>query len=87
MGKLFRIWRDRKTGRLMRSRRDENSESLSIVFDSETKIIYYKFSEYTYSACACCNAELDTKIGFMTPYLSENGKFCRFINNQIVEIG
>lgn len=85
-GQLFRIWRDRETGELMSSRRDENSESLNMVFDSITKIVYYKFSEYHCIICENCDSHTDTKIGFLSPYISENGKYCRFIGNEIVEI-
>ena len=50
---------------------DEN-----LVYDLNTKIIYYAFtdgnSKYSH--------------GFMSPYYSENGKLCRFINGEIQEI-
>lgn len=85
-GKLFRIWRNRKTGKLQRSWKDTNSESLNLVFDSITRIVYYKFSEFSTMVCENCNSEADFRVGYMTPYISENGKYCRFINEEIVEI-
>ena len=44
-----------------------------LVYDSQTKIVYYK----------------DQKVSFlsMCPYISENGKYCRFIDGKIVEVG
>lgn len=85
-GKLFRIWKNRKTGELLRSKQNNDCESLNIVFDSNTRVVYYKFSEYTTSACAQCNSEVDFRVGYMTPLISENGKYCRFIGGKIVEI-
>jgi len=43
-----------------------------LVYDIETKIVYYKFNDPLY--------------GFMSPYIGPNGMFCRFKDNQIVEI-
>ena len=49
---------------------------------TETKVVYYKFFDFpSYSA-----GDYE-KTGYMSPYISENGKFCRFIDGQIVEIG
>lgn len=45
-----------------------------LVFDCNTKVIYYNFDSF------------NDKKGYMAPYISENGKFCRFIDNKIVEI-
>ena len=68
MIRLIRIWRDGK-GRY-KVRDLLGAERTELVYDIETKIVYYLLAE-----------------GSMSPYLSENGKYCRFIDNQIVEIG
>jgi len=52
-------------------------EYTGLVFDHQTKVIYYMLQEQVGMGIR----------GFMAPYISENGKFCRFIDNQIVEIG
>lgn len=78
MGSLVRIVKDR-LGNLY-SAHDANvgaipvsTEESDFVYDSETKVVYWcsYVPKYTY----------------LSPYISENGKFCRFIDNQIVEIG
>ena len=57
-------------------------EDTNLVFDSNTKVIYYNFRSSIYvSGKRECYTE------HLTPYISENGKFCRFIDNKIVEIG
>lgn len=50
------------------------TEKTNLVYDQNTKVIYYNYDSYK------------NKRGYMAPYISENGKFCRFIDNQIVEI-
>ena len=50
----------------------KTSEHSMLVYDSFTGIVYYKFTEKNSS--------------YMCPYISENGKYCRFIDNEIVEI-
>ena len=82
----MRIWHDKKTDELYDNGwRDENSESLNIVYDTDTKIIYYKFNEksdiHTGEEVRLC------KVGYMSPYISANGKNCRYENGQIIEIG
>ena len=52
----------------------------TLVYSTETRVVYYMFSTseskgykgYGYS--------------YFAPYISENGKFCRYINDEIVEI-
>lgn len=54
-----------------------------LVFDEDTKVVYYQYLQYS-------TGFYSTKtpvVGYMSPYISENGKFCRFIDNKIVEIG
>lgn len=60
----------------------ENSNFVSIdgskdlYYYSETKIVYIIFSE--------CGG--NQGYGYLAPYYSENGKLCRYIDGQIVEI-
>lgn len=44
-----------------------------LVYDSRTKIVYYVV--YNRNVCV-----------FRHPYLSENGKYCRFIDGNFVEV-
>lgn len=67
MGLLFQIWQNAKD-RKYHACQVPGCYSTNMVYDSETKIIYYW-----------------TEIG-MTPYISENGKYCRFVDEQIIEI-
>ena len=60
----------------------ENIKGEDILFyDRNTKIVYYLFSAdrepYTQSA---------TGYGYLSPYISENGNYCRYIDGKIVEI-
>ena len=87
MGKTFRIWKDRETGELRTGlawQMPEGFEPLNLVFDSETKIIYYKFTEAIRFRSGF--EDVETKVGYMSPFYSSNGKLCKFIDNQIVEI-
>ena len=45
-------------------------------YDSDTKVVYYYFREI--------NGYWG--YGYMSPYISENGKYCRYINGEIVEV-
>ena len=56
-------------------------EYSGLVFDHQTKVIYYMLQEKVGTGCYA------SFTGHMAPYISENGKFCRFIDNKIVEIG
>jgi len=62
------------------SRNERVGNATGLVFDSETKVVYYMFNEAHTFVSPC------TYSGYMAPYISENGKYCRFIDNQIVEI-
>lgn len=53
-----------------------NVADKNLVYDVNTQIIYYAFTDGT-GQCSH---------GFMSPYYSENGKLCRFINGEIQEI-
>lgn len=48
-----------------------------LAYDLQTKIIYYRFTSGT----------LNNRTSYMSPYYSENGKLCRYMNGNIVEIG
>ena len=66
-------------GRLYAEKNNEEEpyEYTDLVYNTETKVIYYMFDdEY-----------LDSRIrNYFAPYINENGKYCRFIDNKIVEI-
>ena len=50
-----------------------------LAYDKVTKVVYYYYHPSAFHGI--CDDDMPT-----SPYLSENGKLCRFINNQIVEI-
>jgi len=50
-------------------------EITMMVCDIDSKVIYYK-----------PQPESAITSDFMCPYIGENGKYCRFIDNEIVEI-
>lgn len=53
-----------------------NVADKNLVYDVNTQIVYYAFMDGTGQSSH----------GFMSPYYSENGKLCRFINGGIQEI-
>lgn len=85
MGNLVRIWRDVISGELTDKKESLMSEPLDLVFDSETKLVYYKFSEKVYIK-KNGGREITSKVGYMSPYIGKYGRHCQFIDNQIVEI-
>ena len=52
-----------------------------LFFDRNTQIVYYLFSTVQYP-----NTHGAMGYGYMTPYISENGNYCRYIDGKIVEI-
>lgn len=66
---------------ILYSRNEKIGKKTDLVFDSETKVVYHMFEK------AHCSSAPVNYSGFIAPYISENGKFCRFIDNKIVEIG
>lgn len=52
---------------------EENPKKTDLVYDYRTKVIYYQVRN-------------GKKIACMLPYLSENGKLCRLVEDKIVEI-
>jgi len=52
----------------------------ALVYSIDTRCVYYMFST---------SERIDRGgygYAYMAPYISENGKFCRYINDEIVEI-
>ena len=83
MGRFVRIVKDFEDN--MYSAYQENLGELHVetletdlVYDYKTKVVYYKFVESIGRK----------KFAYCTPYISENGKFCRFniCKNRIEEI-
>ena len=59
----------------------KNIEGEDLLFyDRDTKIVYYLFSTYEYSG------NQGYGYGYLAPYISENGNYCRYIDGKIVEI-
>ena len=56
----------------------EGKEYLSYSID--TRVVYYMFSTSSYSGYNGFG------YSYFAPYISENGNFCRYINDEIVEI-
>ena len=52
----------------------------TLVYSTETRVVYYMFS--TFEAVGYQGYGYS----YFAPYISENGKFCRYINDKIVEI-
>ena len=48
-----------------------------LVYDDDTRVVYYMiFTARAYSG-----------YGYLAPYISENGNYCRYVDDEIVEIG
>ena len=47
-------------------------------YDPDTRVIYYLFS-------TCVSGGYHS-YSYMAPYISENGRYCRYVNDEIVEI-
>lgn len=56
----------------------EGKEYLS--YDTDTRVVYYMFSTYEAEGYAGYG------YSYFAPYISENGRFCRYIKGEIVEI-
>ena len=85
MGKLLRIWKDSISGELSDKKESYMYDPLDLVFDSETKIVYYKFSEKV-TVKRVGDKEILGRVGYMTPYIGEYGRYCQFIDNHILEM-
>lgn len=48
-----------------------------LFFNTKTKVIYFFYSSYELGGYG---------YGYMSPYISENGNYCRYIDDKIVEI-
>lgn len=51
-----------------------------LAYDTDTRVVYYMFS--TYEAAGYDGYGYS----YFAPYISENGRFCQYINDEIVEI-
>lgn len=51
-----------------------------LVYDIDTRVVYYMFSTAEWSA------DRGYGYSYFAPYVSKNGRFCRFVNDEIVEI-
>ena len=71
-GRLQRIWYNAKTKKYV-VEGINGAERTNLVCDTETKIVYYQF--------------WGRDDGYMSPYIGPNGKFCKLVANEIVEIG
>lgn len=49
-----------------------------LVYDKETRVVYYKYEDSD-------NGHYQG-YGYMAPYYSSNGKLCKYVNDQIIEI-
>ena len=85
MGNLIRIWKDSISGELSDRKVSYMCDSLDLVFDSETRIVYYKFTEKV-AIKKIGDREITGKVGYMSPYIGEYGRYCQFIDNKIVEM-
>lgn len=52
----------------------------TLVYSTETRVVYYMFSTYESVGYQGYG------YSYFAPYISENGRFCRYINDEIVEI-
>ena len=89
MGRFNRIFKHCITGELSDNKKNDDFEPTKMVFDTETQVVFYKFTEVV---PVCSNKlpnqqERDTKVGYMCPYIGEHGRNCRFVDKKtIVEI-
>ena len=51
-----------------------------LAYDRETKVIYYWFGTSIWYGNSISNNV------YFSPYISENGRFCRYVDGEIVEI-
>ena len=67
----------------------EKGNDTELVYDEVTKVVYYLFYSYGQTTVSCLYpyTSKEGDPSYFSPYISENGKFCRFIDNKIVEIG
>ena len=66
---LVRIWKDKNTGEFKNSKENEDDEPTKLVYDSGTRIMYYKFEE--------------NGVGYMSPYISSDGLHSKiFFDNE-----
>ena len=56
------------------------SGSNYLAYDQETKVVYYWFATKIWYGKSYSNNV------YFAPYISENGRFCRYVDGKIVEI-
>jgi hypothetical protein len=80
LGAVSLIYKDPKSERLGGTSFDGvfGWEKTNLVYDCNTKVVYYSDAKQ--------KDELKETVNVMSPYISENGRYCRFIEGQIVEI-
>ena len=65
---------------LLKTNFEPIEDDFSLAYNKTTNIVYYFFGTYE---------PLNERAGwmsFMTPYISENGHFCKYLDGAIVEI-
>lgn len=70
MGETNRIYMNKKTGEFKGKCSPGFGIMTELIYDVDTKIVYYS----------------NSKSMIMCPYISKNGKYCRLIDNKIVEV-
>ena len=83
LGAISLIYEDPKTGKLGGSSFDGvfGCRKTGLVYDCTTQVVYYSDAQE--------KDELRETVNVMSPYISENGRYCRFVEDneqQIVEI-
>jgi len=70
----------------------DNSEAVNAivegieVIEGEDSLVYYKKTKAVYIMIVLDSRYDDEMASFFAPYISENGKYCRYIDGSIVEI-
>lgn len=85
---------DAKTGRKLSQQKEKEASKMVLtvgnfnqiegneylVYSSDTDVVYYMFKAKESAP------KVDFGYSYFTPYISENGKFCKYVDGQIVEI-
>lgn len=68
----------------------DNSENIAKLIDDveviEDSLVYYKDTKVVYIMITLDSDYDDETVSYFAPYISENGKYCRYIDGNIVEI-
>ena len=85
MGRMVRLVRNVYSGEIAPwVGYDPDCELLDLVYDPDTCVVYYKFTEIVNVKPG--KYSTSTKVGYLSPYLGAHGKPCRLERGQIVEI-